>query len=208
MRPSCRSCKEKNKINRSSERNNGRCKSEESSFVSPTHYPPATTNPTQSASSLSTHHSCRGNSRLDPAWLCRSDEIPVMTDDKMYTAPELSKDLRDEEEKVDDRVDDDAAESVEERRFQPLQGGTRPNALTRPASGTSLHSRSPSTSASVRRMRSQNGHGCADDSDDAPACTGFEVVWESDQDPMCPRSMSHLHKWVLVVIVSMGGLCV
>ncbi|OGM44515.1 putative bicyclomycin resistance protein [Aspergillus bombycis] len=35
-----------------------------------------------------------------------------------------------------------------------------------------------------------------------------EVSFDSDQDPMCPRSMSSVRKWVIVLIVCTGTLCV
>lgn len=36
----------------------------------------------------------------------------------------------------------------------------------------------------------------------------FEVSFNGDQDPMCPRSMSLVRKWIIVIIVCMGSLCV
>lgn len=73
--------------------------------------------------------------------------------------------------------------------------------------------------ATVTRMRSNNGHGCAelDDSADEAEAVGrvhgpvkdpFEVSWDGDNDPFCPRSMSKLHKWTIVLIVGLGSLCV
>lgn len=57
--------------------------------------------------------------------------------------------------------------------------------------------------------RSQNGHGCADLSDeDARRDDPFEVSFDGDDDPMCPRSMSLVRKWLLVVVVGLGSLCV
>ncbi|KAI1278681.1 major facilitator superfamily domain-containing protein [Xylaria sp. FL0933] len=57
-------------------------------------------------------------------------------------------------------------------------------------------------------VRSQNGHGCAD----LPSKEGngdpFEVSFDGDGDPMCPRSMSLAHKWFLVCLVGLGSLCV
>ncbi|KAI0137548.1 major facilitator superfamily domain-containing protein [Xylariales sp. AK1849] len=97
------------------------------------------------------------------------------------------------------------------RQYQPLRIGGRRISLARSESGTSK---------SVRRVRSNNGHGCADleettdDTDGAAASSGaaekdpFEVTWDSDSDPLCPRSMSLLHKWIIVLIVGMGSLCV
>ncbi|KAK9779032.1 putative Major facilitator superfamily domain-containing protein [Seiridium cardinale] len=98
--------------------------------------------------------------------------------------------------------------------YEPQQTGARstPRPLSRAQSANS-------TSTSVRRFRSNNGHGCAelDDSTDEAKPVGgtggvekdpFEVSWENDRDPLCPRSMSLLHKWAIVLIVGMGSLCV
>ncbi|KAI1076475.1 MFS general substrate transporter [Whalleya microplaca] len=73
----------------------------------------------------------------------------------------------------------------------------------------------PHTSHSVARIRSNNGHGCADLEDDMVLSDRhnvekdpFEVAWDGFDDPMCPQSMSIFHKWLIVVIVGMGSLCV
>lgn len=39
-------------------------------------------------------------------------------------------------------------------------------------------------------------------------CESFEVAWDGDKDPLCPRSMSTLRKWMIVSIACMGSLCV
>lgn len=36
----------------------------------------------------------------------------------------------------------------------------------------------------------------------------FLVKWDDDNDPMNPRSMSLLRRWVIVSVVSMGSACV
>ena len=36
----------------------------------------------------------------------------------------------------------------------------------------------------------------------------FEVQWDGDDDPMNPRNMSKVRKWVIVAIVSAGSTCV
>jgi hypothetical protein len=70
----------------------------------------------------------------------------------------------------------------------------------------------------MTRIRSNNGHGCAElqqDTDDIEG-SGAEktdrdehiVRWDGDKDPFCPRSRGLLHKWVIVIIVGMGSLCV
>ncbi|ETS82813.1 hypothetical protein PFICI_04689 [Pestalotiopsis fici W106-1] len=70
----------------------------------------------------------------------------------------------------------------------------------------------------MRRIRSNNGHGCADlhhDADETEAdgaektdTERFLVRWDGDKDPFCPRSRSLLHRWIIVIIVGMGSLCV
>ncbi|RWA03625.1 hypothetical protein EKO27_g11479 [Xylaria grammica] len=56
--------------------------------------------------------------------------------------------------------------------------------------------------------RSQNGHGCADLSDTDDHEDPFEVSFDGDDDPMCPRSMPLARKWFLVCLVGLGSLCV
>ncbi|KAI0014807.1 putative bicyclomycin resistance protein [Xylariomycetidae sp. FL0641] len=76
-------------------------------------------------------------------------------------------------------------------------------------------------SSLVGRVRSNNGHGCAELEKGEPSGAGntlhgdsenetdpFEVSWDGDEDPLCPRSMPLFRKWLLVVIVGMGSLCV
>ncbi|KAI1420188.1 major facilitator superfamily domain-containing protein [Xylaria sp. FL1777] len=57
-------------------------------------------------------------------------------------------------------------------------------------------------------VRSQNGHGCADLSDSDDNGDPFEVSFNGDDDPMCPRNMNLARKWFLVCIVGLGSLCV
>lgn len=73
---------------------------------------------------------------------------------------------------------------------------------------------------SLSHIRSNNGHGCADleegDATDATLTSSqpqdekdpFEVAWDGDNDPSCPRSMSIVRKWLVVITVGMGSLCV
>ncbi|KAI1139746.1 putative bicyclomycin resistance protein [Hypoxylon sp. FL0543] len=77
-------------------------------------------------------------------------------------------------------------------------------------------------SSSVARVRSNNGYGVADleegDATDdtlasaqaqaAAAKDPFEVAFEGDNDPFCPRKMSILRKWLIVITVGLGSLCV
>ncbi|KAI1343822.1 MFS general substrate transporter [Xylariaceae sp. FL0016] len=83
-----------------------------------------------------------------------------------------------------------------------------------------IESRGHRRSSYQSSLCSQNGHGCADLEDgigtdetaapDQPNSEKdpFEVSWDGDDDPMCPRSMSIFRKWLIVVIVGMGSLCV
>ncbi|KAI1290553.1 major facilitator superfamily domain-containing protein [Xylaria venustula] len=59
-------------------------------------------------------------------------------------------------------------------------------------------------------VRSQNGHGVADlsDNNENGIADPFEVSFDGDDDPMCPRSMSLARKWFLVCLVGLGSLCV
>lgn len=115
---------------------------------------------------------------------------------------------------MDEKETDRGAQSASEgTQYEPLQAAAygRDRGLRRTESGNSV-----SSSPSMRRIRSHNGHGVADETDvssgaDGPGATQkdpFEVVWDGDDDPLCPRSMSLLHKWALVVIVGMCSLCV
>lgn len=36
----------------------------------------------------------------------------------------------------------------------------------------------------------------------------FNVSFDGDQDPICPRSMPLIRKWIIVIIVCTGTLCV
>ncbi|KAG4221914.1 hypothetical protein PC116_g29610 [Phytophthora cactorum] len=75
-------------------------------------------------------------------------------------------------------------------------------------------------SSSLARIRSNNGHGCADleegDATDDSLTPDqrqvekdpFEVAWDGDDDPLCPRSMATARKWLAVITVGMGSLCV
>lgn len=107
-----------------------------------------------------------------------------------------------------------AVEPGDEGHHEPPQTGARNT--SRPVSRAQS-----SASLSLGHMRSNNGHGCADlvDSNDEVEALGgvggretekdpFDVAWDGDDDPLCPRSMSLVHKWVIVIIVGMGSLCV
>lgn len=115
---------------------------------------------------------------------------------------------------MDDKEIDRGAQSASEgTQYEPLQtpANGRERGLRKTQSGNSL-----ALPPSMRRIRSNNGHGVADEMDvpsrpggpDAMQKDPFDIVWDGDDDPLCPRSMSLLHKWALVVIVGMCSLCV
>lgn len=112
-------------------------------------------------------------------------------------------------EKADSRSsnpdDYDSTTINEESGFEPIRTG---------GAGT----RSLRQSRSLTRTRSQNGYSVDDyqnaDNDANPQTEPekddpFEVGFDGgDSDPMCPRSMGNLRKWVIVSIVSCASFCV
>ncbi len=101
---------------------------------------------------------------------------------------------------------------VEETGFEPI----------RPAP-SQLRRLSIETISTLRRERSNNGWGVDDIEDDAATATAatgpdgqpapevdpFEVGWENgDADEMCPRSFPTWRKWLIVIITSIGSVCV
>ncbi|KAI0131191.1 MFS general substrate transporter [Daldinia grandis] len=102
----------------------------------------------------------------------------------------------------------------------------KPETDSQPGTGSASRQESISEPAisrirsSVSRVRSNNGHGCGDleegDATDDTLTPGqrqiekdpFEVSWDGDDDPMCPRSMTTARKWLTVITVGMGSLCV
>ncbi|RYP39070.1 hypothetical protein DL767_002333 [Monosporascus sp. MG133] len=124
---------------------------------------------------------------------------------------------------VEDANCEKALEAEQEPHYEPIHHGARADAQepTRTSSKVSAARRpSLSTLSSVARVRSQNGHGCDDleesggpedmPSRDRPELEkdSFEVSWDGDDDPMCPRSLPLFRKWAMVVIVGMGSFCV
>ncbi|ENH61880.1 Putative drug/proton antiporter YHK8 [Fusarium oxysporum f. sp. cubense race 1] len=67
-------------------------------------------------------------------------------------------------------------------------------------------------SASISRCQSQNGYSCNphnEPSDDEVEKDPFEVGWDGgDNDSLCPRSFHKMKKWLIIIIVSSGSLCV
>ncbi|KAF6813831.1 major facilitator superfamily transporter [Colletotrichum sojae] len=112
-------------------------------------------------------------------------------------------------EKADSRSsnpdDYDSTTINEDSGFEPIRTG---------AAGT----RSLRHSRSLTRTRSQNGYSVddyqnADDDANPPRepekDDPFEIGFDGgDSDPLCPRSMGKLRKWVIVSIVSCASFCV
>lgn len=124
---------------------------------------------------------------------------------------------------VDNVGDEEKASATDqEQRYEPIhptvQDGSQER--TRSNSRASASGPPPSILSAMTRVRSQNGHGVADleesdwpDDAASPARAGlekdpFEVSWESEDEPLCPRSLPLLRKWIIVLIVGMGSLCV
>ncbi|KAB5566872.1 major facilitator superfamily domain-containing protein [Coniochaeta sp. 2T2.1] len=106
-------------------------------------------------------------------------------------------------------------DDVESTAFEPIR--------TRPASVATRGSR---RSNALSHTRSNNGYGVddAEDDDDVsddddgdtppPQATPaekdpFEVTWDNgDADPNNPRSLPHWRKWSIVIVTSVGSVCV
>ncbi|RYP88218.1 hypothetical protein DL769_000316 [Monosporascus sp. CRB-8-3] len=103
---------------------------------------------------------------------------------------------------VEDANCEKALEAEQEPHYEPIHHGARGDAQE------------------PTRTSSRNGHGCADleesgepedmPSQDRPELEKdpFEVAWDGDDDPMCPRSLPLFRKWAMVVIIGMGSFCV
>lgn len=69
---------------------------------------------------------------------------------------------------------------------------------------------------SLARTRSSNGYGCDDpvntediERQGVDEKDPFEVRFDGgESDPMCPRSIAHGRKWLIVIIVSASSFCV
>ena len=126
-----------------------------------------------------------------------------------------------EVEKLEDRTTDysdergserDAAEYEESKEHDALPSQKRvgDDALSRPKSHYSLHSH--------RSYAGGDGYTCFSDDPECPNIPSgdtaadvdqqFVVTWDGDSDPMNPRSMTKLRRWIIIVIVSSCSLCV
>jgi len=121
---------------------------------------------------------------------------------------------------MDDDMPDDSRTSITgdniqstKNVFEPIRGGGQGAGN---ASERAISSR-PLSLHSSRSYGGGDGYGCMNDDeqvasqdDERPHDTEkeFEVRWDGEDDPMNPRSMSKLRKWLIVMIVSWSSLCV
>ncbi|KAK7978502.1 multidrug resistant protein [Apiospora saccharicola] len=116
-----------------------------------------------------------------------------------------------------DALDEKSSIAGGDALYEPLHGVQRREDQRRASAGSDIARPRPRSSTSLARIRSNNGHGVGDDTDDIAVpdeqegagreSDPFEVAFEGDRDPYCPRSMSFMHKWVIVSIVGLGSLC-
>lgn len=108
----------------------------------------------------------------------------------------------DNEEEKEIRLEKKSAEGKKQQ-----QASANGSALVPTKSLRSLHSH--------RSYPASDGYTCFAEDDERPSkSTGdtdgepFLVGWDGDADPMNPRSMSKLRRWIIVLIVSSSSLCV
>lgn len=101
-----------------------------------------------------------------------------------------------------------------EKALQPMKA--RGKQTEGAGSGQASTSR-PNSLHTTRSYGDGHGYTCpSDDEEQQGANAGqtddpekrFEVQWDSDTDPMNPRSRSKPQKWLVVILVSMSSLCV
>lgn len=136
------------------------------------------------------------------------------------TGSERSDTLADEKENENGRPIDE--KDIEAEDFTDPRARTR--SLRRPSDSTNLNasrSRSRHDERSLRLARSLcDGRGCecCDDKEDVSpqesddsalaAEKAFEVKFEGSSDPMNPRNMPKVKRWIIVIVVSMSSSCV
>lgn len=64
------------------------------------------------------------------------------------------------------------------------------------------------TVRSPQRYNDGNPEACVGQLDMISSDGTYEVAFDGDQDPMSPRSMSAVRKWMIVIIVCTSTLCV
>ncbi|KAK8039961.1 multidrug resistance protein [Apiospora rasikravindrae] len=115
-----------------------------------------------------------------------------------------------------DALDENPSIAGGDALYEPLHGVHRRDDQRQASAGSDMRRPRPRSSSSLARIRSNNGHGVGDDTDDtavpdeqegARDKDPFEVTFDGDHDAYCPRSMSLMHKWAIVIIVGLGSLC-
>lgn len=129
---------------------------------------------------------------------------PDLSDEKAHISPE-----RHSSDKSDDEFDRTKSEDV---TYAPITSpgthneGSAPLQKQRSNASKSLTSRSLERSWSLNDGVSIGGHE-VDEAAVANEDEAYTVGWE-ENDPMNPRNMSKARRWLIVIIVSMGSLCV
>ncbi|KAF2269604.1 MFS general substrate transporter [Lojkania enalia] len=109
----------------------------------------------------------------------------------------------DEEEKITFE-DNDGAESKEDGIMPP--GRQSANRLHQTRSLRSVHSH--------KSYAGGDGYTCFTENDEPPSIPNgdtadrYLVTWDGDADPMNPRGITLLRRWIIVLIVSTSSLCV
>ena len=111
-------------------------------------------------------------------------------------------------------------QSAKEKEMDPLASTFTPitNHLTQKSSkeivsraSTRLYPPSRSLSDGYGRcvsLEDEDGHRALPDDSEQDPEKAYEVKWDGDHDPMNPRSIGTLRKWLIVIIVSASSLCV
>lgn len=113
----------------------------------------------------------------------------------------------------DEKSNDDPKQSDDETVFAPITSTTNQNRHDAP-----LRKERSNTSRSLERSWSLNDgvsiggndYETAQADEAAPSAernTGYVVGWD-ENDPMNPRNMNTARRWLIVVIVSLGSICV
>ena len=129
---------------------------------------------------------------------------PNLGEEKAHIGPE-----RHSSDKSDDEFDRTKSEDVTYAPINspgPHNEGSAPLQKQRSNASKSVTSRSLERSWSLNDGISIGGHE-VDEAAVANEDEAYTVGWE-ENDPMNPRNMSKARRWLVVIIVSMGSLCV
>jgi hypothetical protein len=142
-------------------------------------------------------------SRRSESTVRAQQEVAASTD--YEKRDESAMDMKEEEENI-------GMEEIEKSETQeldsPHEEHSNPSRLPHAKSLRSIHSH--------RSYAGGDGYTCFPEQDELPNKSSgdtadgepFLVTWDGDSDPMNPRSMSKLRRWIIVFIVSASSLCV